>query len=109
SQEVPRSPSTAEVTEMGGVIIPSANSVEPPIIAGNTAHFACLLTNAKRENVPPSPLLSAVNVRITYFKVVCSVSVQMIHDNPPIIKISSMILPLQIALNTYSGEVPISP
>ena len=36
-------PSIAEVTVMGGVIIPSAKSVLPPIMAGNINHFILAL------------------------------------------------------------------
>ena len=65
-------PSMAEVTEIGGVIIPSASRVAPPIIAGITVHLPCRLTWANNENIPPSPLLSAFSVSNTYFTVVCS-------------------------------------
>ena len=99
----------AEVTEMGGVIIPSDKTAAPPIIAGITAHLPCLRTNANKENIPPSPLLSAFSVRITYLMVVCKVSVQIMQDNPPSIRSSEMTFPFMIALNTYSGDVPISP
>src|SRR5678816_702144 len=76
-------PSIADVTEIGGVIIPSASKAAPPSIAGMTSHFFLRLTNANKENIPPSPLLSACNVRITYLMVVCSVSVQMMQDSAP--------------------------
>ena len=33
-----RNPSTADETEIGGVIIPSANKALPPIIAGTINH-----------------------------------------------------------------------
>lgn len=102
-------PSIADVTEIGGVMIPSERTAEPPIIAGITAHFPCRRTRAKRENIPPSPLLSAFKVRMTYFIVVCRVSVQMIQDKPPRIKSSVTIFPFTIALKTYNGDVPISP
>src|SRR5678815_4729935 len=39
-------PSIAEVIEMGGVIIPSANKDAPPTIAGITSHLRRRLTNA---------------------------------------------------------------
>jgi len=99
----------AEVTEIGGVIIPSDKTAAPPIMAGITAHLPCRLTNANKENIPPSPLLSARRVRITYLMVVCRVSVQMIQDNPPSINSSEMIFPFIIAPKTYKGEVPMSP
>ncbi len=102
-------PSTADVTDIGGVIMPSASSVAPPTIAGNTVHLPCLRTCAKSAKVPPSPLLSAFSVRKTYLTVVCKVSVQITQDNPPSINASLITFPLQIAFKTYSGEVPISP
>ncbi len=63
-------PSTADVTEIGGVIIPSASNAAPPSMAGNTNHFPLRLTNANNEKIPPSPRLSALSVRITYLMVV---------------------------------------
>src|SRR5690606_40611341 len=66
----------AEETDMGGVITPSAKRVLPPIIAGMTSHFAFLRTRVYKAKIPPSPLLSACKVNITYFKVVCRVIVQ---------------------------------
>ncbi len=47
---------------MVGVIIPSAIKAAPPIIAGKTNHFFCRRTNAYKEKIPPSPLLSAFKV-----------------------------------------------
>jgi hypothetical protein len=38
-------PSTAEATEIGGVMIPSANNALPPIIAGNNNHFTLVFFN----------------------------------------------------------------
>lgn len=63
-------PSIAEVTEIGGVIIPSASSAAPPIMAGMTSHFFCRRTSAKSEKIPPSPRLSACKVSTTYLMVV---------------------------------------
>ena len=64
-------PSMAEATDMGGVIIPSASKVAPPISAGKTNHGVFRRrTNAYKENIPPSPLLSARRVMITYLMVV---------------------------------------
>ncbi|MCY1384946.1 hypothetical protein D9M69_732590 [compost metagenome] len=76
-------PSIADVTVILGVMIPSASNAAPPITAGITSHFAFLRTNEYKEKIPPSPLLSARSVIITYFKVVCKVRVQMIQDNAP--------------------------
>ncbi len=102
-------PSIAEVTEIGGVIIPSASNAAPPTIAGTTSHFFRRLTSAKREKIPPSPLLSALRVRITYLTVVWSVSVQITSDKAPVTSSLVIVLPLVMAFKTYNGEVPISP
>ena len=104
-----RSPSMAEVMEMGGVIIPSANRAAPPIMAGSTNHFFCLRTNVYKLKMPPSPLLSACRVSHTYLIVVCSVSVQIIQESPPIMRSSDTTLSPTMAFKTYNGEVPISP
>ncbi len=80
-------PSTAEVIEIGGVIIPSASSAAPPMVAGTTSHFLRRRTSANKAKIPPSPLLSARNTSQTYFMVVCKVMVQMMRESVP--KISS--------------------
>lgn len=85
---------------MGGVIMPSANNAAPPNIAGITSHFFCLRTNAYNEKIPPSPLLSAINVSQTYFMVVWSVNVQIMHDNEPMINCSLTTLFAIMAFNT---------
>ena len=93
-------PSIAEVTVIGGVIIPSASNAAPPIMAGITSHFLRLLTSAYKLKIPPSPLLSAFKVSITYLKVVWSVSVHMIQDKEPIISKSLISLPVMISFKT---------
>jgi len=46
----------------------------------------------------------------TYFKVVCIVSVQMMQERPPSTRSSLTPPPIfTIALNTYNGDVAISP
>ncbi len=90
-------PSIAGVTEMGGVIIPSAKSAAPPIMAGKTSHFFLRRTKAYKLNIPPSPLLSAFSVRITYLIVVCKVSVHIMQEREPRIKRSV------IASVSYNG------
>ena len=86
-------PSIAEATDMGGVIIPSANNVAPPSIAGTYNHLTCILrTSAYKEKIPPSPLLSARSVRMIYLNVVCKVSVQKIQDKPPSTSCSVIVL-----------------
>ena len=102
-------PSTAEVTVIGGVIMPSAIIAAPPIIAGMTSHFRRRRTRAYKAKVPPSPRLSALKISTTYLIVVCRVRVQMMQDKDPMNN-SSLIsrFPI-ISLNTYKGEVPMSP
>ena len=63
-------PSIAEETEIGGVMIPSANKVVAPKIVGITKYLLYLLTSAYNENTPPSPWLSARKVSQMYFRVV---------------------------------------
>src|SRR4051812_6140857 len=102
-------PSMADDMVIGGVMIPSASNAQPPKIAGTISHLALLRTNENKENMPPSPLLSACSVIITYFIVVCRVNVQKIHETPPKTNDSLMAVPPTMALKTYNGEVPISP
>ena len=109
SDLINRKPSTADETEMGGVIKPSANNVLPPIIAGKISHHFVLRTRVYKEKIPPSPLLSARSVIITYFNVVRIVNVQNTQLNAPKINCSVIGLSPIIAFNTYNGEVPISP
>lgn len=108
------SPSIAVVTVILGVIIPSASSAQPPIMAGMTSHFAFLRTKEYKEKIPPSPLLSALNVMTTYLMVVCNVSVQIIQDKAPNTNNGVIFCPLlstvlNIALKVYNGDVPMSP
>ena len=104
------SPSMAEEILMAGVINPSEISVAHPIMARYTTHFALYrLTSAYRANIQPSPLLSAFSARYTYLTVVMSVSVQNTQETPPNTRSSVMMLSPTMALNTYSGEVPMSP
>lgn len=107
-------PSIAEVTVILGVIIPSASKAQPPTTAGTTSHFAFFRTNENKEKIPPSPLLSALRVIITYLMVVCSVSVQMMQDNTPrtFVGFISCLPPkmvVKIAFKVYNGDVPMSP
>ena len=61
-----RSPSTAEETETGGVIIPSASNAEAPIIVGIIKFLPFFLISEYNEKIPPSPSLSAFSVNHTY-------------------------------------------
>ena len=106
------SPSTAEVTVMAGVIIPSASNVAPPNIAKNTTLFLVLFfINAKSENTPPSPWLSALSAINTYLVVVCRVITQNIKLTNPRINISFSAPSLFLTNDfiTYRTDVPISP
>src|SRR5690606_25083535 len=78
-------PSTAEEMVMAGVIIPSASKVLAPMMAGMISHFARFRTSENKDNIPPSPLLSAFKTINTDLMVVCNVSVQNIQDSPPYI------------------------
>jgi hypothetical protein len=100
----------AEATEIGGVIIPSAIRKAPPAMAGKISHFPQYLRiRAYNDNIPPSPLLSACSVMITYFKVVWKNNVQKIQLKLPKAIASVITLPWKTALRVYRGEVPISP
>ena len=78
-----RRPSTAEETDTGGVIIPSAKSADAPIIVGKIRFLPFLLINEYKENIPPSPSLSAFSVNQTYLIEVWKNNVQNTHETPP--------------------------
>ncbi len=64
-----RKPSTAEVTEMGGVITTIGQKEQPRLAwQVSISHLLCLLTSAYNEKMPPSPRLSAFKVSTTYFR-----------------------------------------
>ena len=91
-------------------MIPSASNAAPPIIAGIISHLARFLKIAYSEKIPPSPLLSALRVIITYFIVVCNVNVQKISETAPKMAVLPIMFPSpMIAFIVYNGEVPISP
>ena len=90
-------------------MMPSERSAAPPIIAGSTNHLRLLLTKANNAKIPPSPLLSALNTMITYLIVVNKVMVQIIRERVPKMSGLSITRSLIMELNTYKGEVPISP
>ena len=88
-------PSTADVTVIAGVIIPSARSVAPPIIAKRTTpRLVLFFIKANNENTPPSPWLSAFNAIITYLVVVCNVITQNIKLTNPNTRFSFIIASL---------------
>lgn len=93
-------PSIAEDTEIGGVIIPSANNVVAPSIVGITKYLLYLRTSAYKENTPPSPWLSARRVNQMYFTVVWNNNVQKTNEIPPYTRVSLIRLSPIMALNT---------
>ena len=76
-------PSTAEDTETGGVMIPSAKRAEAPIIVGRIKFFPFLLIKEYKEKIPPSPSLSAFRVNHTYLIEVWKNKVQKTQETPP--------------------------
>ena len=80
-------PSTADRTEMAGVMMASPkNRAAPhmpmPRIAVEPAGHA-LRASAISDSVPPSPLLSALSTKTTYLMVTMMVSAQTISDSTP--------------------------
>ena len=70
-------------------MMPSASRKLAPAMAGYSSHFLPYRRiRAYSARMPPSPLLSARSVMITYLTVVCSVSVQIMHDNAPSTSVS---------------------
>ena len=61
----------------------SARRADPPIIVRIIAHVDFPFIRAIKAKIPPSPLLSALNVIKTYFTVAERVKVQKIQDKPP--------------------------
>ncbi|MNL70868.1 hypothetical protein D3C87_1959300 [compost metagenome] len=80
-------PSTAESTEMAGVMIASPkNRAAPTSPRARTTprrDFTALRASDISDSVPPSPLLSARRTKLTYLTVTISVSAQTIRDNSP--------------------------
>ena len=91
-------PSTADKTEMAGVMIPSPKNSEAPIkpIEINSNFFRWLKLvlrkfSASKAIIPPSPLLSARMTIAEYLMVMTMVMVQKIMDKIP---------------NTFAGVMP---
>ena len=87
--EMTFSPSTAESTEMAGVMQPSPkNSAAPTMPSMETSQRprgvrATRWAKAMRARMPPSPRLSARSTKKTYFTVTVSSSDQMMRDSTP--------------------------
>ena len=80
-------PSSAESTEMAGVMIASPeNSAEPatPRKKINSVRLpSALCASAISDRMPPSPLLSACIRNRTYLAVTVTISAQMISETTP--------------------------
>ena len=89
SGEMTSRPSMAERMEMAGVMTPSPkNRPAPmmpkmPIMLRDFALRATRVARAMRERVPPSPLLSARMMKVTYLRVTTTVSDQKISERMP--------------------------
>ena len=112
------SPSTADSTEMAGVIAPSPkNRQAPPMPIRPSAVRILTLTvwrwaRAIRARMPPSPLLSARITRATYFTVTVRISDQKISDRMPSTSVRvtpTSVKCFRLVLSAYSGLVPMSP
>ena len=81
------SPSTAESTEIAGVITLSPRNIAAPMTPTMKTKAvrrpSARLASAVSESVPPSPLLSARSRISTYFSVTVTISAHKISDNTP--------------------------
>ena len=112
-------PSTAESTEMAGVMTESPkNSAAPKTPRRATAEairpgFKLRRTLVARARIPPSPSLSARSTKQTYFRVTMRMSTQMMQEMTPVTSSSSRrtapLSSVKTVRNTYSGLVPMSP
>src|SRR6185312_2250099 len=111
------SPSTADSTEIAGVITESPRNIDAPMtptIKTNAVRRpSARLASAVSDNVPPSPLLSARNRISTYLNVTVTIKAHRMRDNTPN-TVSRVTMPLTLVAlaasrNAYNGLVPISP
>ena len=81
------SPSTAESTEIAGVITESPRNIEAPMTPRMKTNAvrrpSARVASAVSESVPPSPLLSARSRISTYFSVTVTISAHTISDSTP--------------------------
>src|ERR1700676_4920729 len=110
-------PSTADRTEIAGVIVESPMNIDAPTTPiasnGQLLRPSARWPSAISDSVPPSPLLSARSSSRTYFAVTTIKSAHRISDRTP----STMTrvigwpcaAPATASRNAYSGDVPISP
>ena len=115
---VTSNPSTADSTEIAGVMIPSPKNRHAPTMPTIASVLRIAVLTATRwasaisARMPPSPWLSARITSITYFTVTISTSDQKNSDRMPRISTSLMGTPsntCMLALRAYSGLVPMSP
>ena len=80
-------PSTAESTEIAGVITESPRNIEAPMTPSrNTSAVrrpSARVASAVSESVPPSPLLSARSRTSTYLIVTTTISAHRISESTP--------------------------
>ena len=80
-------PSTAERTEIAGVITESPRNMEAPITPSMNTNVVrrpmARVASAVSDRVPPSPLLSARSRMSTYFRVTTMISAHRIIDRTP--------------------------
>jgi hypothetical protein len=80
-------PSTADSTEIAGVIIESPRNIAAPIRPSRKTSVvrlpSALVASAVSDSVPPSPLLSARNSSKTYLRVTTTISAHRISDSTP--------------------------
>src|SRR3984957_11520343 len=110
-------PSTADSTEIAGVIMESPMNIDAPMTPspsnGQLLRPSARCPSAISESVPPSPLLSARSNSSTYLAVTTINSAHRISDRTPSTMTRDGGWPCAAAAtasrNAYSGEVPISP
>ena len=110
-------PSTADNTEIAGVIMESPMNIEAPTTPsasnGRLRRPNARCPSAIRDSVPPSPLLSARNSSSTYLAVTTMNSDHRISESTPSTMARDTGAPfaawVTASRNAYSGEVPISP
>ena len=110
-------PSTADNTEIAGVIMESPMNIEAPTTPsasnGQLRRPNARCPSAISDSVPPSPLLSARNSSSTYLAVTTMNNDHRISERTPRTMVRDTGAPfaawVTASRNAYSGEVPISP
>src|ERR1700730_1955105 len=110
-------PSTADSTEIAGVIMESPMNIEAPMTPsasnGQLLRPSACWPSAISDSVPPSPLLSARSSSRTYFAVTTIKSAHRISDRTTstTTRVTGWACqaPATAYGNAYNGEVPISP